>query len=476
MSADKPVLYERILRVASELFALVVRAREPEQRVTTAFLRSKKRLSAEERRAASSLAYSALRMKLLIDAMLSDGQPFGEIASAISLKHAARLSGFRHVLHEVPVSAPIALHSRTACLDSPTGQIFEGSSICLHNAIAKLTGLSADEVATAMADMQRWFDAIADTVRTSDESSSFLAAQYALQPWWLDAWRTSGLDAAKCGEALLRPPPVWLRVNAATHTVEAVMNGLTAAGHSVTSIPNVPFALQLVERSRVDDTPLYRDGAFEIQDISTQFAALAMAPHSGWRILDACAGAGGKSMHFASLQKDRGTILACDSATPRLRSLQQRAARAGFQSIATISEKKLKSTPHLEGTFDAVLVDAPCSSSGVSRRMPSVKWKLTEDTVHRLAGKQLEILESYAPYVAENGYLSYTTCSLLPMENEAVVSAFLERHPEFIPAPFLSDLHLSLPDLTEDMWHYTITPDVFDSDGFFLSRMKRISK
>lgn len=182
----------------------------------------------------------------------------------------------------------------------------------------------------------------------------------------------------------------------------------------------------------------FNAGCFEVQDLASQCVGIVCSPKSGERWYDACAGAGGKTLHLASLMDGKGKITSGDIRANILESLKKRARRAGWSNIQT--------RPHDGGKwsgkhqFDGVLVDAPCSGSGVWRRNAALQWRVTEESVRAFADKQLEILENNAAAVKSGGTLVYATCSIFEMENEQVAYRFLERHPEFSAEEFIHPL------------------------------------
>jgi 16S rRNA (cytosine967-C5)-methyltransferase len=177
------------------------------------------------------------------------------------------------------------------------------------------------------------------------------------------------------------------------------------------------------------------------------------------RVIDACAGTGGKTLHLAALMQNKGRIIALDTAIWKLDVLKQRALRAGVAIIETKPIETTKVIKRLAGTADRVLIDAPCSGLGVLRRNPDAKWKITPAKVQKLIAEQREILGSYCRMVKPGGMLVYATCSILPSENRTQVDNFLAAHPEFT---FADDK--------------TIGPDTDNCDGFYMARMRRVEK
>lgn len=196
-------------------------------------------------------------------------------------------------------------------------------------------------------------------------------------------------------------------------------------------VPQAPDALVLVERKNVFLTQAFKSGLFEVQDTSSQLVAPFLDVKPGQKVIDACAGAGGKTLHLASLMENKGQIIAMDIYAHKLAELKKRAKRDGAHNIETRPIQGTKSIKKLKGKADRVLIDAPCSGIGVLKRNPDSKWKLNDDFLDRIRNTQAEILDQYASMVKAGGKMVYATCSILPSENEKQVEKFLANHKEF---------------------------------------------
>ncbi len=350
--------------------------------------------------------------------------------------------------------------------------------------LALHTARSATEMA-AFLDQVR---TVAKATLDGDEDLETIGVRYSIAPWILSRWLEHGYsleDIRQLAAALTQPAPVCIRANTLKIDRSKLQEHLAAEQWEFSPTRWSPHGLCTPHRLQLLAHPLYQEGYFELQDEGSQLISFAVAPQPHWSILDACAGAGGKSLHLAALQEDRGKILATDIEPKRLKALRKRTHRAGIRSIQTLTLPNSTSfhptLPHplrpFAQSFDAVLVDAPCSATGRSRRSPATRWYTKETTVAKLARQQLHILQLYAQCVAPGGILVYATCSLLPQENELVVEQFLREHPEFEPDPLLpafETYHIRLPLLQPDQWHYTMLPSVMGTDGFFVARMRRV--
>ncbi len=278
-------------------------------------------------------------------------------------------------------------------------------------------------------------------------------------PDWLDE-----LAQAELGDtwplemaALNQPTQVVLRTNTLKGTRENLHQNL--AWQNVESYPldTVPDALVLKKRLNIFGNPLYKQGLFEIQDASSQLVAPFTGAEPGMRVVDACAGAGGKSLHLAALMQNQGRITALDVEAFKLDELRRRANRAGINIIETRPIENSKTIKRLRESADVVLLDAPCSGTGVIRRNPDAKWKLSPDFLAQLRETQQEILLKYSQMARPGGTVVYATCSILPSENTAQVQKFLRDSPA----------HFEFVD------EQVILPSHFGFDGFYMAKLRR---
>jgi 16S rRNA (cytosine967-C5)-methyltransferase len=191
-------------------------------------------------------------------------------------------------------------------------------------------------------------------------------------------------------------------------------------------IKGLPHALKLKERGNVFITEAFMNGWFEVQDASSQQVAKLLDPKPGMRVIDACAGAGGKCLHIASLMQNKGQVIALDIYDHKLKELKRRAKRNGAFNIETRLIQSTKTIKKLYDSADKVLIDAPCSGLGVLKRNPDSKWKLQPEFLDRIRKLQSELLDSYSKMVRSKGQLLYATCSILPSENEMQIKKFLK--------------------------------------------------
>lgn len=252
--------------------------------------------------------------------------------------------------------------------------------------------------------------------------------------------------------------PTVLRVNTTMITREDLQNELTEQGVETELSTISEDALLLHKRINIWDLAAFKRGAFEVQDEGSQLVAPFADIHSNRiKILDACAGAGGKTLHFSSLLKNQGEIFATDPDRNKLEELKKRVVRSNSQNIRIVHPDKYDSQiSNKLNWFDIVLLDVPCSGTGTLRRNPSIKWNLAEEMLTELIQKQRRILDANSKYIKPGGTLLYATCSLLKNEGEEQIEWFTKEYPEF---------HLEETK--------RLHPESDGCDGFFVARLKR---
>ena len=218
---------------------------------------------------------------------------------------------------------------------------------------------------------------------------------------------------------------VILRVNTLKTNKKDLQLRLQSEGIETEFLPNYPSALKLKERANVFVTDTFKDGWFEVQDASSQLVAEFLDVKPGMKVVDTCAGAGGKTLHLASLMENKGLLIAMDIYESKLKKLKVRARRNGVHNFDMRVIDSTKPIKKLHSKADRVLIDAPCSGLGVLRRNPDAKWKLEPEFLDRIRGVQADVLQQYSKIVKPGGKLVYATCSVLPSENQDQVNNFL---------------------------------------------------
>jgi 16S rRNA (cytosine967-C5)-methyltransferase len=225
--------------------------------------------------------------------------------------------------------------------------------------------------------------------------------------------------------ALNEEAEVVLRVNTLKTTRERLKNLLEADGIRSYLVKGYPDALVLEARQNVFRHPSFKEGMFEVQDASSQLVAAALQVEPGMRVIDACAGAGGKSLHLAALMANKGKVISMDVEEWKLQQAKLRARRNGVSIFEPKVIEGSKTIKRLKESADRLLLDVPCSGLGVLRRNPDTKWKLSLESIQKVQETQQEILQNYPSMLKKGGQLVYATCSILPSENEEQVKKFL---------------------------------------------------
>ena len=247
-------------------------------------------------------------------------------------------------------------------------------------------------------------------------------------PDWIDNIAISELGEelwTKELAALNKQAEVILRTNTLNITKKELQKILSEESIFTEFIPNHEDALRLIERANVFRTEAFKNGYFEVQDASSQLVAEYLDVEPGMKVVDTCAGAGGKALHLASFMKNKGQIIAMDIYESKLRKLKVRARRNKVHNIDTRVIDSTKPIKKLYGKADRVLIDAPCSGLGVLRRNPDSKWKLQPEFLDNIKKVQQDILQHYSKMVKHGGKLVYATCSVLPSENQHQIAEFL---------------------------------------------------
>jgi 16S rRNA (cytosine967-C5)-methyltransferase len=411
------------LRNASELLDQIRSGTAPADRVMDRYFRAHRNMGARDRGEVAELVYGCLRARRLLE-------------------------------HVVGVE-------RAASQDLVAAQLLIGR------------GLSA----RALEEMRYPGDAraLAERARGVDPAALPLAVRASLPDWLAERWvaELGASETEALAAALNVPASVDLRVNALKATREDVAAALAAEGHAAEPTPLSPFGLRLRKRAPLFQTAAFRKGLFEVQDEGSQLVSLLVEAQPRERIVDLCAGGGGKTLHLGALMQNSGTLYAMDTHARRLQETRRRLARAGLHSVrlVAIESENDAHVKRLRGSIDRVLVDAPCSGTGTLRRNPDAKWR--ELDLAELAARQRRILAAGAELLKPGGRLVYATCSLLREENAGVVDGFLAEARGFARVavrPILERWSIDLPELESDLRLY---PHRHGTDGFFAAVLER---
>ena len=304
------------------------------------------------------------------------------------------------------------------------------------------------------------------------------AVRWEIPDWLLP--RLAERFGASLGEemaALLLPAPLDLRVNLLKATRQEAQAALAAEGAGISAQPTPlsPWGLRIEGRRAVTSGKTFQSGLVEIQDEGSQLIAALTDARPGMRVADWCAGAGGKTLALAMTMQNRGQLLACDVSAARLDGAVRRLRRAGVHNVERhLIEAGDKWAKRRAGSFDRVLVDAPCTGVGTWRRNPDARLRLAQADAAELIVKQATILDQAAALVRIGGRLVYATCSLLFEENEGQVNAFLARRAGFRVVPLVRAWPFGAPPNAGEF--LALTPARHGTDGFFAAVLERVAQ
>ena len=297
-----------------------------------------------------------------------------------------------------------------------------------------------------------------------------------LPPWLYDKLvaRVGETATLELADAMNRPAPLDLRVNALKADRDTVIAELAKAPVACEPTPYSPLGLRVQKKPALQNLPLFKDGAIEVQDEGSQLLAQIVGAKRGEMVVDFCAGAGGKTLALGALMRNTGRLYAFDVSEKRLAKLKPRLARSGLSNVhpVVIAHENDAKVKRLAGKIDRVLVDAPCSGLGTLRRNPDMKWRQSVETLAEMRAKQSGILASAARLVRAGGRLVYGTCSFLEEENDEVIADFLQAHPDFVLRP-MSEVLAEQKVVLEMGDYLKLLPHLHQTDGFFAAVLER---
>ncbi len=404
----------------------------PADAVANDFFRSRRFIGSGDRRAVSERVWSILRCRRRLGWWLGDDRQTPRLLVAASLLLGGwTKSGVQQAFSGGKFAAPPLDRAEAAALDALEGHTLD------HPAMPQAVQLEV--------------------------------------PDWLLPRLDARFGSRLGGElrALSEPAPLDIRVNLLKGNRESAAAALAAEGWQAVATPISPWGLRIDGRRPITSGPAFQGGLVEIQDEGSQLVAAIVGAEPGMRVVDWCAGAGGKTLALAGAMGNRGQLVACDVSAPRLEGAVRRLRRAGVHNVERhlldVGDKWLK---RRSGSFDRVLVDAPCTGTGTWRRNPDARLRLTEADLAELLIKQASILDAAQTLVRKGGRLVYATCSLLEEENEGQVFGFLRRHPVFAVVP-LSQAWSFDQKPPNDGDFLSLTPAQHGTDGFFTAVLER---
>ncbi|WP_257458751.1 RsmB/NOP family class I SAM-dependent RNA methyltransferase [Archangium lipolyticum] len=432
---NRPVREDLVLQACLEAYGFVRHEGRLADRALDFTLRHKRNLYSNERRAVAERVYALLRRQRTVDFLLEHAhRDFSRLDK--TRQDVLRLAASR-ILHGEAVDAV----ARTSALTGSDA----GALSALPEAARKLESLPREKrfpIAASLPD--------------------FLAERFR---------EVFGADAERAAEAMNERAPLTARANGFKGDREKLRAQLEQEGVLATPTPLSPLGLILDTRANAFTLEAFREGWFELQDEGSQLLGMLVdAPPT--RVVDACAGAGGKTLQLAVQMKNRGDLHALDVDEGRIDELRKRARRAGVHNVRTQvipaeGAEVDEALAALKGKADRVLVDAPCSGTGTFRRKPDARYRLTPEMIQDHVARQKRLLERFSQLVKPGGRLIYGTCSVLREENEAVVEDFLSRHPDYSVRPVAEELGPELGAKVGPGPFLRLAPHLHGTDGFF---------
>ena len=425
------------IAAAIEVLADVLERHQPVSEALKQWGRSHRFAGSGDRAAIGNLVYDALRYKAEAAWMMGEETP-----------RALAIATYAHVW----------------------GKGLEGLlSVCADDPHAPQDISEIEQAALSRTDL----DAIPDEVAAN------------LQPWIWEAFQTSfEEEALNEARAFCQRPPADIRVNTLKADRAKVMKALSQFKPKECALSplGIRFEAGVEGNARtpnVQATPSFEKGWFEVQDEGSQVVSILTHVQPGQKVLDFCAGAGGKSLAMSAMMQNKGQIYAYDADAKRLSQSMSRLKRAGTRNVQ-VREPRDGALDDLIGKMDIVLLDAPCTGSGTWRRRPEAKWKLTPETLAMRCAEQEEVLEAAKLFPKLGGYMIYVTCSVLTAENETQIYNFLENHPnyELVSAGevWQDSIGMDKPKpWSSDLASITMTPLATGTDGFFLAVLERMA-
>jgi 16S rRNA (cytosine967-C5)-methyltransferase len=391
-------------------------------------------LSAADRRLATQLSYGVLRRRATLDALLRPLVQRQPQEVEPWLWDALRLGAFQlALLTHIPAHAALNETVELAALfQRPRAKGF------LNGVLRSLLGLLTDKrseapAADALPLEGGAYRKLARAVlpAPAEHPLEYLSAAFALPRWLVERWlgRYGWDECVRLGFWFAGPAPLWLRCNPLRGNRDALLAAFAGAGIRAES-GDVPQAVRLLDHAAVRQLPGYDQGWFAVQDQSAMRVAAALAPEPSSCVLDLCAAPGGKTTHLAELMRNQGRIIACDVDDDRLRTVRELCDRLGITIVEPVRLRPELNEEPPAGPFDAILVDVPCSNTGVLGRRPEVRWRLRSDDLKHLVLLQTKLLLLAGERIRPGGALVYSTCSIEPEENRAVVDTVLQTMPE----------------------------------------------
>jgi 16S rRNA (cytosine967-C5)-methyltransferase len=291
--------------------------------------------------------------------------------------------------------------------------------------------------------------------------------------WFVDyCFNLFGRDEADAFlNGSMTPPPAYIRINTLAAPEEATVQKLAQEGVELEKTPQLNYTYKVLSSKKpLNALPSYAEGTFYVQDKASCFATQAANPQPGSRVFDVCAAPGAKTTFLAQLMQNQGTIYSLDFSAKRMKTWKKETARMGTKIAEPLVADACVSVPLL-GEADLVILDPPCTSTGVFAKQPSLKWRLSPLSIQNMSELQQQMINNCAEKVAKGGFLAYSTCSITIEENEGIIERFLKEHPEFT----LIDVEpkIGMPGLNGLTKCQRLYPHIHHCNGFFIAKLQK---
>jgi 16S rRNA (cytosine967-C5)-methyltransferase len=430
----RPLREDLVTQACLEAYGAIRHEGRLSDRALDFTLRPKRNLYSNERRAVAERVYALLRRQITVDALLERARPGFK-----------RLSG-----------------SRQDLLRLCSSRVLQGETTHM---VARVGGLDRDDIGAleSLPEAAADLDSLPRLERFALASSlpTFLAERFLAE---------FGEQAEAAAEAMNERAPLFARVNTLKTDREALLSRLRSEGVDCIPTDLSPLGISMETRINAFSLESFREGLFELQDEGSQLLGMLVDPPPT-KVVDACAGAGGKTLQLAAQMKNRGELFALDIDERRMEDLRKRVRRAGVHNVRArtipADASAIEALQDLHGKADRVLVDAPCSGSGTYRRKPDARYRLSADDLADHARRQRELLSRFSVLVKPGGRIIYGTCSVLSEENEQVVETFLREHRDFELVPPADKLGPELGAKVSRGGYLRLSPHQHGTDGFF---------
>lgn len=468
------MLPDNLISITADILKTAIKSPQPTDQIVSKLLREKKYIGSKERKFVSETIFTALRnlttLEEHVQLVFTIEPATINIGLVVSLLLFSENDSKAWAYNPNELLAKIYPNQQINILD------FVANVLINKNIISK------EESSNWISKTQLLVSEFANQHSVIDEESNneLISTYYSCPVWISEDVTANGYSALQLAKSITVPAKVCIRPSE-NRNLGAVISMLESKSIPFHVSDLIKDCVILDKRAKIDDTEEYRNGLFEVQDEGSQMIGHALYPKGRCTILDACAGAGGKTLQLAKLCPEADQIVASDTEFLRIKELAKRLRRYNFKNILpkhaiSMNHKALFDLygGHL---FDYVLVDAPCTGIGTARRDPLKKYRTTKKIAEKMHSRQVEILTTYARFVKPGGVLVYATCSILSIENKATIEDFMQLNPEFVCDDLYSVLarqDINPKGLAPGDCSLSLMPHIHGTDGFFMARMKRL--